>query len=165
MKEIYYGRIPLSVPLQKAPPSKYASQLYAFYVLGEYGSTVYIESIELRQASFYEYEEIKTSMTNIDSISHTQVLFEPIHLNKQPHEQFKSVTSIAETGHKVIQVLFPPINLSGLPHETTKTENTSIDGGVIVQVLWEPIEYRHIESEKQMSIGTIIDSIDLNSIN
>ena len=164
MKDIYYGRIPLGVPIQKRPSSKYASHLYAFYELGEYESKVNIDSIELRQAAFYEFEKTKTSVT-IDSIIHTQVLFEPIHLNKQPHEQYKSVVGMADSGHKVVQVLFPPIYLSGLPYETTKTENTSIEGGVIVQVLWKPIEYRHIESEKHMSMGTTIDSINLNSIN
>lgn len=164
MNEIYYGRIPLGVPVQKVPPSKYASQLYAFYVLDEYKATVSIESIKLRQSTFYESEKTKASVTTIDSVIHTQVLFEPIHLNKQPYEQFKSVAGMAETGHKVIQVLFPPVYLTA-PYETTKTENTSIEGGVIVQVLWKPIEYRHIESEKLVSMGTTIDSIDFNSIN
>lgn len=33
MKEIYYGRIPLAVPIQKIPPSKYASHLYPTQVV------------------------------------------------------------------------------------------------------------------------------------
>ena len=123
-------------------------------------------SMNLRQSDYTASGEFLTNKTDIDNVSLVQIIFEPIHdKNQTPEAIISSNTSIVNDSTIVTQVLFGPINLSRLPHEFTKTENTSIDGGVIVQVLWKPIEHRNIESEKHMSIGTTIDSIDFKSTN
>lgn len=148
--------MPLAVPHQR-PPSKYASHPYAFYALGEYATTVQIASIGLRQAKFSEFDSIKTSVT-IDSIRNTQVLFEPLHLNKQPHEQYKGATSIADSGHAVIRVLFEPVYLE--PRQDSYKNMTQIDTILLTQLFFEPIRYKHPTPEKIKTI-VAIDSIHI----
>lgn len=125
-----------------------------------------ILSMNLRQSDYTASGEFLTDRTDIDNVSLVQVLFEPIHdKNQTPEAIASSNTSIVSDGISLTQVVFEPIHLSGLSYEVTRTENTSLEGGVIVQVLWKPIEYRNIESEKHISIGTTVDSIDFKSLN
>lgn len=148
--------MPLAVPHQK-PPSKYASHPYAFYALDGYGTSMQVVSIGLRQAKFFELENIKTSV-GISSVIHTQVLFEPYYLNPQPHEQYKGSTSIAESGHSVTRVLFEPIYLE--PHQDSyKSMPTKIDSIRLTQLLFEPIRYKHPTPD---SLKT---TVAINSIN
>lgn len=142
--------------MQKVPPSKYASHPYAFYALDEYATTIHITSIGLRQAKFFELEKIKTSVT-VDSIRHTQVLFEPMYLNKQPHEQYKGATSIADSGHRVTRVLFEPVYLE--PNQDGyKNMATQIISITVRQKLFEPVRYKHPTPD---SLKT---TVEINSI-
>ena len=47
MKEIYYGRIPLGVPIQKRPPSKYASHPYSLLIEDD-GYTLKSEAVSIK---------------------------------------------------------------------------------------------------------------------
>ena len=65
MKEIYYGRIPLGVPIQKRPPDKYASHPYPFLLNDAYNITAKPSSITIKKilSKVYESDNYQASVT------------------------------------------------------------------------------------------------------